>query len=65
MIIRMIPLPNTTLYIYGHTEEGQIIFRTSHNIQCIQSEKIEINQEMCYFSSYFIPEQILLDLPLI
>lgn len=59
--IQMIYMPpDNYLFITGFTTPDVLSFRTSHNLQQVQKEKIEVKDNVVYTNLYHFPAAYLL-----
>lgn len=67
-IIKMIwTSGDNCLFVYGITEDDELIFRTSRNINYLQREKVKIDkvQQMVYTNLYHFPLIFLQGMPVL
>ena len=60
MVIQMIRVSDdNSLFIYGLNEAGELVFRTTHNINLLRNEPIYIHQNKVYVGVYDFDKQLL------
>ena len=63
-IIKNVPIEKGgTLYLYGYDKEGELVFRSSFNMQRLQNEPVLIHEGVCYVGLYKFPVKYLDNLP--
>jgi len=53
------------LFIYGITEKGEVIFRTTNNIKHLQKEVVAVKDGKCYTNLYHFNIELLNGLPML
>jgi len=53
------------IFIYGATEQGEVVFRASRNIQHLQREMVLLKEGICHTTLYNFPLTALEGLPVI
>ncbi len=53
------------LFLYGVTKDDELVFRVSHNIKRLQTEKVFVDKGVCYTNLYHFSMEFLKELPLL